>query len=152
MFIVGIRSDLNIRPGRLRPHSPPTVRQTIGGLPSLRSSLSKGGDSVERWRDEIAKLSPLEIGRQLNGSIFTRDIVRGIESQTKAGSDGPKTEATTASMGAMAKGLERDPQVDSLLRNRKIELGLRSSGSGGIGHQLYEHLGLGRDRALGIGM
>ncbi|MGD9663772.1 MAG: DNA cytosine methyltransferase, partial [Novosphingobium sp.] len=71
MFIVGIRSDLNIRPGRLRPHAPPTVRETIGGLPSLRSSLSKGGDSVERWRSEIAKLSPSEIKHQLNGSAFT---------------------------------------------------------------------------------
>ena len=40
MFIVGIRNDLDIRPARLRPHAPPTLRQTIGGLPALRSSLS----------------------------------------------------------------------------------------------------------------
>lgn len=100
MFIVGIRSDLNIRPGRLRPHSPPTVRQTIGGLPSLRSSLSKGGDSVQRWRDEIAKLSASEIGRQLNGSIFTRDIVRGIEHQTIGGSGSP----TASSSAKYLKG------------------------------------------------
>jgi Ti-type conjugative transfer relaxase TraA len=61
-------------------------------------------------------------------------------------------EAATSSMGAMAKGLERDAQVDSLLRNRKIELGLHASGSGGIGHQLHEYLGLGRGRGIGIGM
>ncbi len=63
-----------------------------------------------------------------------------------------RTEAATASMGAMAKGLERDPQVDSLLRNRKIELGLHPGVSGGISHQLNEYLGLGRGRGLGIGM
>ena len=63
-----------------------------------------------------------------------------------------RAEAVTSSMGAMAKGLERDPQVDSLLRNRKIELGLHASGSGGIGHQLHEYLGLGRGRGIGIGM
>ncbi len=63
-----------------------------------------------------------------------------------------RAEAVTSSMGAMAKGLERDVQVDSLLRNRKIELGLHASGSGGIGHQLHEYLGLGRGRGLGIGM
>jgi Ti-type conjugative transfer relaxase TraA len=63
-----------------------------------------------------------------------------------------RAESTTASMGAMAKGLERDAQVDSLLRNRKIELGLHGSGSGGIGHQLHEYLGLGRGRGIGIGM
>ena len=63
-----------------------------------------------------------------------------------------RAEAVTSSMGAMAKGLERDVQVDSLLRNRKIELGLHASGSGGISHQLLEYLGLGRGRGLGIGM
>jgi len=63
-----------------------------------------------------------------------------------------RANAITTSMGAMAKGLERDAQVDSLLRARKIELGLRSSGSDGIGHQLTEYLGLGRGRGLGIGM
>ncbi len=52
----------------------------------------------------------------------------------------------------MAKGLERDPQVDSLLHNRRIELGLHANGSGGIGHQLHEYLGLGRGRGIGIGM
>ena len=35
----------------------------------MRGSLSKGDDSVQRLRDEIAKLSFLEIGRQLNGSV-----------------------------------------------------------------------------------
>ena len=63
-----------------------------------------------------------------------------------------RANALTTSMGAMAKGLERDAQVDSLLRARKIELGLRSSGSDGMGHQLKEYLGLGRGRGLGIGM
>lgn len=63
-----------------------------------------------------------------------------------------RAEAVTSSMGAMAKGLQRDVQVDSLLRNRKIELGLHASGSGGIGHQLTQYLGLGRGRGLGIGM
>lgn len=119
MFIVGIRSDLKIRPGRLRPHSPPTVRQTIGGMPSLRSSLSKGGDSVERWRNEIAKLSSSEIGRQLNGSIFTHDIVREIERLTMDSSDGPTVSSSTKYLkGATSKHptvrLLHDPNLNVL--------------------------------------
>lgn len=58
----------------------------------------------------------------------------------------------TGQMESMAKGLERDPQVDSLLRNRKIELGLGARSSGGIGQQLMESVGLRRDRSLGISM
>jgi Ti-type conjugative transfer relaxase TraA len=63
-----------------------------------------------------------------------------------------RAESATASMGAMAKGLERDAQVDSLLRNRRIELGLHTRGAGGIGRELTEYLGLGRGRGIGIGM
>jgi Ti-type conjugative transfer relaxase TraA len=66
--------------------------------------------------------------------------------------DRPRIKAVTANMSAMAKSLERDPQIDSLLRNRKIELGLRTVHDGGIAHQLHEHLGLGLARGLGIGM
>lgn len=58
----------------------------------------------------------------------------------------------TERMGSMAKSLERDPQADSLLRDRKIELGIHTERSGGIGHQLTEYLGLGRSRGLDIGM
>ena len=63
-----------------------------------------------------------------------------------------RANAATSSMGAMAKQLERDVQVDSLLRNRRIELGLHTRGSGGIGRELTEYLGLGRGRGIGIGM
>jgi DNA (cytosine-5)-methyltransferase 1 len=95
MFIVGIRSDLDIRPGRLRPHAPPTLRQTIGGLPPLRSTLSACDDSVQRWHEELAKLSSLEIAHQLNGSAYTRDILRGIEFQTMENRRRPKISAST---------------------------------------------------------
>lgn len=94
MFIVGVRNDINVRPGRLRPHAPPTLRQTIGGLPSVRSTLSKG-DSVEHWRDEIAQLSSSEIGRQLNGSQYARDIVKGIELRRAEGHRGPQSSSST---------------------------------------------------------
>lgn len=33
MFIVGIRKDIDVRPGKLKPHKPPTLKQTIGNLP-----------------------------------------------------------------------------------------------------------------------
>lgn len=94
MFIVGIRNDLNVRPGRLRPHAPPTVRQTIGGLPPLRSSLSKGADSVESWRNEIAKLDASEIKRQLNSSAYADDIERGIDFQAFSGRHSPKASSS----------------------------------------------------------
>ncbi|MBB6193559.1 Ti-type conjugative transfer relaxase TraA [Sphingobium wenxiniae] len=58
-------------------------------------------------------------------------------------------------MAGMAKSLERDPQVESILRGRSRELGLeiglsrgRDMGGGELGRQLTHELGIGRDRGL----
>jgi Ti-type conjugative transfer relaxase TraA len=53
-------------------------------------------------------------------------------------------------MGAMAKSLERDPQVDSLLRSRRPELGLPAEIGRSVGQGLSDYLGIGRGRGLGL--
>jgi Ti-type conjugative transfer relaxase TraA len=60
--------------------------------------------------------------------------------------------ATRSAMGDMAKGLERDPQMESILANRKRELGISFETGRRLGHELaFNHgLDLGRGRGLGI--
>jgi hypothetical protein len=53
-------------------------------------------------------------------------------------------------MGAMAESLERDPQVESLLRGRRAELGLPVEMGRNVGRGLIEYLGIARGRGLGI--
>ncbi|MDR7230314.1 Ti-type conjugative transfer relaxase TraA [Caulobacter sp. BE264] len=53
-------------------------------------------------------------------------------------------------MGAMAKSLERDPQVESLLRPRRPELGLPAEVGRSVGQGLSDYLGIGRGRGLGL--
>jgi len=55
-------------------------------------------------------------------------------------------------MIGMAKSLERDPQVESILRNRKQQLGLPAVEERSVGQALAEMMGRGRNRGLGIGM
>jgi Ti-type conjugative transfer relaxase TraA len=57
----------------------------------------------------------------------------------------------TDSMDGMARGLERDPQVESILENRKRELGISISSSSGISMSLLDEIGRGRQRGLSIG-
>jgi len=52
-------------------------------------------------------------------------------------------------MGAMAKSLERDAQVESLLKKRLPELGMRAPSSASLSHDLQEWLGISRSRGLG---
>jgi hypothetical protein len=54
-------------------------------------------------------------------------------------------------MDGMARGLERDPQVESILENRKRELGISIGSSSGISMSLLDEIGRGRQRGLSIG-
>jgi hypothetical protein len=55
-------------------------------------------------------------------------------------------------MGDMARSLERDPQLESLLANRKRELGITFESGHRLGHELaFSHgIDLGRGRSRGI--
>lgn len=57
IFIVGVRDDLPSIPlDKLEETVAPTVKQTIGGLPRLRSTLSRCRDSREAWQDTLKRL------------------------------------------------------------------------------------------------
>jgi Ti-type conjugative transfer relaxase TraA len=60
--------------------------------------------------------------------------------------------ATRSRMRDMARSLERDPQMESILANRKRELGIAFESGRRLGHELaFTHgLDLGRGRGLGI--
>jgi Ti-type conjugative transfer relaxase TraA len=55
-----------------------------------------------------------------------------------------------ANLTSMAKSLHRDPQLESLLQGRRAELGLKSSATASLSHDLQRHLGL--SRGMGISM
>lgn len=79
MFIVGIRSDLKVRPSILRKMPAPTVRDTIGSLPAIRSGLSKEEDSRDAWLSAIRQISSMNIRHQLNGAVYAADVARELK-------------------------------------------------------------------------
>jgi hypothetical protein len=56
------------------------------------------------------------------------------------------------SMGEMAKGLERDAQVESLLANRKHQLGISGDMGRSLTRQLAMSIGFDMRRGRGIGL
>jgi Ti-type conjugative transfer relaxase TraA len=60
--------------------------------------------------------------------------------------------ATRSAMGYMAKSLERDPQLESILANRKQELGIAFESGRRLGQELaFTHgIDIGRGRGIGI--
>jgi hypothetical protein len=55
-------------------------------------------------------------------------------------------------MANMAKSLERDPQMESILANRKLELGITFDSGRKLGAELAFNHGIDLGRGLGIGM
>jgi hypothetical protein len=60
--------------------------------------------------------------------------------------------ATRSAMGDMAKNLERDPQLESILANRKQQLGIAFESGRRLGHELAFTHGIDIGRGLGIGI
>ena len=80
-----------------------------------------------------------------------RDLKQTGDRQYAAGNySGYK--AARAEMGNMAKSLERDPQMESLLEGRKKQLGIDMDFDSGmrLGRQLSLSHGLGRGRGIGL--
>jgi hypothetical protein len=121
--------------------NPQLAREAAGGQVSravralqleteLRTDPSRRADRfVERW--------------QKLGHTSQRQYQAGDMSGYKA---------TRAAMGDMAKSLERDPQLESILASRKKELGIAFESERRLGQELaFAHgIDLGKGRGLGI--
>lgn len=60
VFALGIRSDLGIQPLQLGFEEPPTVEQTIGHLPKIRSGITDEPDTLREWRKAINSLEKMD--------------------------------------------------------------------------------------------
>lgn len=119
MFIVGVRSDLEIRPSLLKPQDAPSVREMIGDLPRIRSRLSRQSDSSENWRAAVIGIKPDEITRHLNGSEHTQAVRSGIQLATGASADWPQESSAASFISgpgrpSNAVSLVRDPLLSVL--------------------------------------
>jgi len=135
---------------KISPHAAKDLERAYVREPGLASETASG-----RTQRAIRVLQ-LEAEVRADPSLRADRFVQrwqGLERQrTALHRDGDMTGARQVKerMGAMAKSLERDPQVESLLRGRRAELGLPSDMGRSVGQGLSEYLGIGRGRGLGI--
>ncbi|MBY0375694.1 MAG: Ti-type conjugative transfer relaxase TraA [Bryobacteraceae bacterium] len=80
-----------------------------------------------------------------------RKLTRASERQYQAG-DMSGYKSTRSAMGDMAKSLERDPQLESILEGRKRDLGIGIDSGRSLGRELaFSHgIDLGRGRGIGL--
>jgi len=63
-----------------------------------------------------------------------------------------RADRVAQTMAGMAKGLERDPQVESILRARRSQLGLPEAPGRSVAQSLGDLIGRSRTRGIGIGI
>lgn len=79
VFIVGIRSDLAIEPPQLTPEEPPTVEQTIGQLPKIRSGITGEPDTLEAWTKTIASLGKVNFEDHTHAEAIRNEVSSFLE-------------------------------------------------------------------------
>jgi hypothetical protein len=72
----------------------------------------------------------------------------GNERHHREAFDHDRASKARRDMGVMAKSLERDPQVESLLKKRLPELGIKATSSTSLSHDLQNWLGRSRGHGL----
>jgi hypothetical protein len=120
--------------------------------PSLAHEAADG--RTQRAIRAMKLEAEIRINPQLRADRFVQNW-RHLDGQRRdayARGDHPAMHRVREHMGAMADGLHRDPQLESILAGRKRDLGI-SIGfdrGQGIGSDLMNTIGLGRGRGLGL--
>jgi Ti-type conjugative transfer relaxase TraA len=135
---------------RIRPHAARDATEAFRRDPELIGQAATGRSNAALRA--ITLEAEIRADPRLRADRFVDDW-RRLEGQRMRAfevGDYGRRERITSAMGNMAGRLERDPQVESILRNRKLELGLDMGRGGGIAQELMGAIGLGRGRGLGI--
>jgi Ti-type conjugative transfer relaxase TraA len=142
------RGDLNA----LRPHASDDAENAYARDASLAPEAARG-DS-RRARDRIAIERDVRTDPAKRADQFVErwnKLTEGAERAYVAG-DISTQKSMRSHMANMAKSLERDPQMESILANRKLELGITFDSGRKLGAELAFNHGIDLGRGLGIGM
>ena len=140
--------------GAIGPHARRDLASAFERQPELAAQAAQGNSqSAIRAMDREADI---RIDPAKRADRFVDDWQKLQQQRSRSLSRGDQRAASrfAGEMGAMAKGLERDAQVESILRGRKAALGIDAHSSRSIGQDLaaIADLGRGRSRGIGIGM
>ncbi|WP_018631405.1 Ti-type conjugative transfer relaxase TraA [Neomegalonema perideroedes] len=139
----------------LRPHGSQDAEAVYKRNPDFATDVASGDrERAMPARHAVQRETDMRQNPELRADRFVerfRDLKQTGDRQYAAGNySGYK--AARAEMGNMAKSLERDPQMESLLEGRKKQLGIDMDFDSGmrLGRQLSLSHGLGRGRGIGL--
>ena len=136
----------------VRPYGPHDAEAAYKKNPELASEAATG--QVNRTVRALQLETELRTDPQRRADRFVerwRELGQASQRQYQAG-DMSGYKSTRSAMGDMAKSLERDPQLESILQGRKRDLGIGIDSGRSLGRELaFSHgIDLGRGRGIGL--
>jgi len=136
----------------VRPYGPHDAEAAYKKDPELASEAATG--QVNRTVRALQLETELRTDPQRRADRFVerwRELGQASQRQYQAG-DMSGYKSTRSAMGDMAKSLERDPQLESVLEGRKRDLGIGIDSGRSLGRELaFSHgIDLGRGRGIGL--
>jgi Ti-type conjugative transfer relaxase TraA len=134
----------------IRPDAAHDLRNAMTQAPELIDEAAKGRTAAAIRA--VALESEIRIGNLQRADRFVAEWQRQARQFKALERDGHYDAALRVREGmiGLAKSLERDPQIESLLRNRRKDLGIGARGGNSLSHDLQEWLGRSRSRGLGL--
>jgi Ti-type conjugative transfer relaxase TraA len=134
--------------GEVRPYGPHDAEAAYKKNPELATG------QVNRTVRALQLETELRTDPQRRADRFVerwRELGQASQRQYQAG-DMSGYKSTRSAMGDMAKSLERDPQLESILEGRKRDLGIGIDSGRSLGRELaFSHgIDLGRGRSIGL--
>ncbi len=136
----------------VRPHGPHDAEAAYKKNPELAQEAATG--RVKRTIRALQLETELRTDPQIRADRFVESwqkLDRASQRQYQAG-DISGYRVTRSAMGDMAKSLERDPQLESILEGRKRDLGIGIDSGRSLGRELAFSHGIDLGRGLGIGL
>lgn len=134
----------------VRPHASQDLGRVMESDPALMQQAA-AGKTTNAIR-AMALEAEIRVDLGTRADRFVADWQQGtrqLQALSRSG-DYDTTYRIKESMSEMANALHRDPQLESLLRNRVQELGIGGRSGGSLSHELLHHPALSRGRGLGL--
>ena len=135
---------------KLRPHGTRDLESAFDHEPALASEAAAGRTQRTIRAMQVETEIRSDPARRADRFVERWQSLDRQRAKFERGGISSSVQGIRNHMAGMAKSLERDPQMESVLRNRTIELGLQRTTGSSITHDLMNQLGLGRGHGLGL--
>lgn len=135
VVLLGIRDDFEGRPDVLRLTKQVHVRDVIGGLPALRSGLSKDSDTAKSWLGAMRRCFPRNLRSELLDKVVRKTVSKVIgrtSTRFNRGSTYTKSAMPTVDGSAALRKWLTDGRIGGILQHES-----RSHMNSDLGRYLF---------------